>query len=136
MLLEAAIVAFGKDAETLEAGNLEEVSDCLGEFHRALKDIYDYCADLPASEELGILARVVAAFQLEDPRQFASEFERSLKTFTRLQPLEFKAQLQVCKSFKIGRRQKHLPRSCKWHSGDWRTAPLRRSRWRSGASVP
>eukprot|EP00913_Durusdinium_trenchii_P006682 g6279.t1 len=43
--------------------------------------------------ELGILARVVAAFQLEDPRQFASEFERSLKTFTRLQPLEFKALL-------------------------------------------
>eukprot|EP00434_Breviolum_minutum_P001145 symbB.v1.2.001003.t1/scaffold43.1/size391093/32 len=98
MLLEEAIVAFGKEAEILESsGNLEEVSECLREIHRALQDIFDYCADLPitsqAPEELAIVARVVAAFQLEDPRQFTSEFQHAIEAFCQLEPSEFKVLL-------------------------------------------
>lgn len=97
MLLEEAIVALGKEAETLEAGNLEEVSECLQELHRALRDIFDYCADLPvtvtAPEELAMVARVVAAFQLEDPQRFSSEFQRSIETFCSLEAAEFKVLL-------------------------------------------
>lgn len=97
MLLEEALVALGKEAETLEAGNLEEVSECLLELHRALRDIFDYCADLPvttaAPEELAMVARVVAAFQLEDPQRFSSEFLRSIETFCSLEAAEFKVLL-------------------------------------------
>jgi len=98
MLLEEAIVALGKEAEILESsGNLEEVSECLREIHRALQDIFDYCADLPvtsqAPEELAIVARVVAAFQLEDPRQFTSEFQHAIEAFCQLEPSEFKVLL-------------------------------------------
>ncbi|CAE8606239.1 unnamed protein product, partial [Polarella glacialis] len=96
MAVEAATVAIGKESEALEgSADMEEVSDCLTELHRALHDIHEYCGDLPASsdepppEELAMVARVAAAFQLEDPRRFLSEFEKSLPVLCRLPPHEF-----------------------------------------------
>lgn len=100
MSLEAIIVAFGKESEELEqSADLEEVAACLSELHRALQDVYDYCCDLPASgvqspEELALVARVAAAFQLEDPRRFDAEFRRSLPAFCGgLGPAEFQVLL-------------------------------------------
>jgi len=92
--LEATIVAFGQESAALEeSGNLEEVSDCLRQLHRAVGDVHDWCADLPEEGkppmELALLARVAAAWQLEDPRRFETEFSRSLKAFCRLRPAEF-----------------------------------------------
>lgn len=98
MALEAAIVAFGRESEAVESsGCLEEVAGCLRELHKAMKDIYDYCWDLPdqqdAPEELAMLARVIAAWQLEDPRQFSGEFQNALPVLCRLGPAEFEVLL-------------------------------------------
>ncbi|CAE7560756.1 unnamed protein product, partial [Symbiodinium natans] len=98
MMLEAAIVALGKDAEALESGNLEEVSNCLRELHRAMQDAFDFLSDLPRDlatppKELPMLARVVAAFQVEDPRQFSAEFQRTLWALCLLPPQEFQVLL-------------------------------------------
>eukprot|EP00435_Cladocopium_sp_Y103_P020926 s2728_g5.t1 len=40
-----------------------------------------------------MVARVVAAFQLEDPQRFSSEFQRSIETFCSLEAAEFKVLL-------------------------------------------
>lgn len=98
MMLEAAIVALGKEAEALESSNLEEVSNSLRELHRAVQDIYDFLADLPRDlatppKELAMVARVVAAFQVEDPRQFSAEFQRNLWALCLLPPSEFQVLL-------------------------------------------
>ncbi|CAE7461471.1 CACNA1S [Symbiodinium sp. CCMP2592] len=98
MMLEAAIVALGKEAEALESSNLEEVSNSLRELHRAVQDIYDFLADLPRDlatppKELPMVARVVAAFQVEDPRQFSAEFQRNLWALCLLPPSEFQVLL-------------------------------------------
>eukprot|EP00933_Yihiella_yeosuensis_P003527 TRINITY_DN10644_c4_g4_i1.p1 TRINITY_DN10644_c4_g4~~TRINITY_DN10644_c4_g4_i1.p1 ORF type:complete len:579 (+),score=114.22 TRINITY_DN10644_c4_g4_i1:51-1739(+) len=97
MALEAAIIAVGNEADNLEAsGSLVEVADCLEELHRAVHDVYEYALDLPAAsedpppKELAMIARVAAAFQLEDPQRYLVEFQRSLPTFCRLSPSEFK----------------------------------------------
>merc|ERR1712232_950854 len=69
------------------------MGDALRNIHRAVGDIYDYCSDLPADGplplDLPLIARVVAAWQLEDPRQFSREFRQSLEVFCRLQCDEF-----------------------------------------------
>merc|ERR1712226_1673492 len=77
MALESAIIAFGREADALEeGGNMDDVSDCLRQLHRAIADIHQYCADLSgpdsdgqrSEEPLPLLARVAAVWQLEDPR--------------------------------------------------------------------
>merc|ERR1712232_1454617 len=69
------------------------MGDALRNIHRAVGDIYDYCSDLPADGplplDLPLIARVVAAWQLEDPRQFSREFRQCLEVFCRLQCDEF-----------------------------------------------
>ncbi|CAK0882090.1 unnamed protein product [Prorocentrum cordatum] len=93
--LEAAAVALGREAEALEASAhlLEEASDCLRQIHKAIAHVHDYCADLsPEGDppvELALVARLAAAWQLEDPRQFSVEFQRSLPAFCALPPADF-----------------------------------------------
>ncbi|CAE7885026.1 unnamed protein product [Symbiodinium microadriaticum] len=80
-----------------------QVSNSLRELHRAVQDIYDFLADLPRDlatppKELAMVARVVAAFQVEDPRQFSAEFQRNLWALCLLPPSEFQV-LLPCSSF-------------------------------------
>eukprot|EP00928_Gymnodinium_smaydae_P030511 TRINITY_DN22671_c0_g1_i1.p1 TRINITY_DN22671_c0_g1~~TRINITY_DN22671_c0_g1_i1.p1 ORF type:complete len:727 (+),score=143.00 TRINITY_DN22671_c0_g1_i1:29-2182(+) len=89
MMLEAAIIALGQESEEIEAsGRLQDAADCLRNLHRAVGDIHEYCGDLPeepiADEQLALLARVAAAWQLEDPRMFSHEFQVSLRSFCKL----------------------------------------------------
>uniref|UniRef100_A0A7S4Q5U3 Uncharacterized protein n=1 Tax=Alexandrium monilatum TaxID=311494 RepID=A0A7S4Q5U3_9DINO len=99
MALESAIIAFGHESEDLEeGGELLDVQDCLRQIHRAIADVHSYCADLPAGDgpppaELALVARVAAAWQLEDARQFSAEFQRSLPALCRLAPAEFQVLL-------------------------------------------
>lgn len=95
-VIEATIINFGKEAKDLEnSSNLEEVSSCLSELHRALHDIYEFCLDIPRDAqnpqllELAVVARVVAVFQLEDPRRYLSEFQRSIPVFCTLPDSDF-----------------------------------------------
>merc|ERR1719458_129273 len=59
--------------------------------------IYTYCGEVPAEGELppdvAVVARVVSAWQLEDPRLFEQEFQRSLPALCRLDPEEFQVLL-------------------------------------------
>lgn len=92
--LEAAIVAFGRESAELErARQWSDVEDCLRQVHRAISLIYCYCADIQQDDEipveLAFVARVAAAWQLEDPEKFSFEFERSLPALCRLHPAEF-----------------------------------------------
>ena len=49
MALEAAIIAFGREAEELEqGGELEQVAETFGHFHRAIGHILQFVRDLPA----------------------------------------------------------------------------------------
>eukprot|EP00929_Paragymnodinium_shiwhaense_P096609 TRINITY_DN58248_c0_g1_i1.p1 TRINITY_DN58248_c0_g1~~TRINITY_DN58248_c0_g1_i1.p1 ORF type:complete len:740 (-),score=220.17 TRINITY_DN58248_c0_g1_i1:47-2158(-) len=93
MVLEAFVVALGRESDVVEKdGHLQDCSDCMRHVHRALGDIFDYCGDLAPSEvppELPVVARLVAAWQLEDPRHFSAEFLRALPVFCRLPNLEF-----------------------------------------------
>lgn len=92
--LEAVITAFGQASAALEeSGKLSDVSDCLRQLQRAVSIIHSYCSELPTEGnlpgEVALVARVAAVWQLEDPRQFSSEFQRSLPNFCRLSPVEF-----------------------------------------------
>lgn len=97
MLLEAAVVNLGAESETFESGGaLQEAADCLKELHRALEDIFCYLADLPGGElpkEVAMVARLLGAWQLEEPRRFQTEFQQSLPILCRLEPSDFKALL-------------------------------------------
>lgn len=95
MLLEAAIIAMGVDAAAIEeAGELQNCADAMRNLHRAVGDVHAYCADESPGEDninLPLIARVAAAWQLEDPRQFVNEFAASVDVFCRLD----------CESFKV-----------------------------------
>eukprot|EP00927_Polykrikos_kofoidii_P006722 TRINITY_DN12716_c0_g1_i2.p1 TRINITY_DN12716_c0_g1~~TRINITY_DN12716_c0_g1_i2.p1 ORF type:complete len:820 (-),score=153.78 TRINITY_DN12716_c0_g1_i2:60-2519(-) len=110
MALEAAVVALGRQADEIETGgHLQAAADALRHVHRAMGDIYDYCIDLQHGDgvsglsaatalplqNVALIARVVAAWQLEDPRKFSSEFQRALPIFCRLPYQEF-AMLLPC----------------------------------------